>query len=217
MGDRVAHREGPRLIASGLGLSPSTIHAVLRCRGLAHLRDLNRPTGAPIRYERDCPRELVHVDMKKVPKAPVGGGWRIHGRGKTGRNQRGWLPMGSLRCGRPQPLRVFGDPRQPKKRTCAGFMLRAAQTFAQRGYRIDSGSDRQRVRLPQRSRRVGGCSVRVTACALVVAASGAGAAWLRRVGCADRAGFEAVGCLGAGGGAHRFGRLAVWSPPANVG
>lgn len=57
----------------------STIYAVLRRRGLSRLRDLDRPTGIPIRYERDCPGELVHVDIKKLAKVPDKGGWRAHG------------------------------------------------------------------------------------------------------------------------------------------
>ena len=86
--DRIAHREGPHLMAGRLEMPRSTIYAVLRRRGLARLRDLDRPTGVPIRYERDCPGELVHVDIKKVARIPDGGGWRIHGRGQAGRTQQ---------------------------------------------------------------------------------------------------------------------------------
>jgi len=33
-----------------------------------------------LRYERDMPGELVHVDIKALGKIPDGGGWRAHGR-----------------------------------------------------------------------------------------------------------------------------------------
>ena len=38
-----------------------------------------------VRYERDHPGELVHVDVKKIGRIPDGGGWKAHGRqiGKT--------------------------------------------------------------------------------------------------------------------------------------
>jgi transposase InsO family protein len=33
-----------------------------------------------VRYERDRPGELVHMDVKKIGRIPNGGGWRAHGR-----------------------------------------------------------------------------------------------------------------------------------------
>jgi hypothetical protein len=33
-----------------------------------------------VRYERDRPGELVHMDVKKIGRIPPGGGWRAHGR-----------------------------------------------------------------------------------------------------------------------------------------
>ena len=33
-----------------------------------------------MRYERDRPGELVHMDVKKLGRIPDGGGWRAHGR-----------------------------------------------------------------------------------------------------------------------------------------
>ncbi|MGH1505253.1 MAG: hypothetical protein ACRBI6_17005 [Acidimicrobiales bacterium] len=44
-------------------------------------------TGQPkkpvVRYQRDRPGELIHVDIKKLADVPDSGGWRIHGRGKA--------------------------------------------------------------------------------------------------------------------------------------
>ena len=43
-----------------------------------------------VRYERDRPGELVHVDVKKIGRIPPGGGWRARGRQATnpGKKQR---------------------------------------------------------------------------------------------------------------------------------
>ena len=36
-----------------------------------------------VRYEKQAPGELVHVDIKKLGRIPEGGGWRAHGRGSA--------------------------------------------------------------------------------------------------------------------------------------
>ena len=135
--DRIAYREGPHLMAGRLGVSRSTIYAVLRRRGLARLRDLDRPTGVPIRYERDCPGELVHVDIKKLAKVPDQGGWRIHGRGQAGKTQRVGYEYVHTMVDDHSRFAYSEIHDNQKSETCAGFMLRAAQAFAQWGYRID--------------------------------------------------------------------------------
>ena len=78
--DRITEKEGPHLMAGRLGVPRSTIYGVLARRGLSRLSDLDRTTGTPIRYVKDCPGELVHVDIKKLGKIPRGGGWRVLGR-----------------------------------------------------------------------------------------------------------------------------------------
>lgn len=76
---RAAHRVGAHQIAYALGLPQSTVSAVLARRGAPLLRHLDLPTGVVVRYERDRPGELVHIDVKKQGKVPDGGGWRGHG------------------------------------------------------------------------------------------------------------------------------------------
>ena len=54
-----------------------------------------------VRYERDRPGELVHMDVKKLGRIPDGGGWRAHGRGAgstsaTGRPRIGFDYVHSL-------------------------------------------------------------------------------------------------------------------------
>jgi transposase InsO family protein len=85
---RCKRRLGPVAIARQVGVAASTAHAVLtRCR-INRLALLDRRTGeAVVRYERDRPGELVHVDVKKLGNIPVGGGWRIVGRQQGDRNR----------------------------------------------------------------------------------------------------------------------------------
>jgi transposase InsO family protein len=74
-------RLGPVQIAGQLGLSASTVHAVLvRCR-INRLARIDRVTGEQIRrYERDRPGALIHVDVTKFGNIPDGGGHRFLGR-----------------------------------------------------------------------------------------------------------------------------------------
>ena len=45
--------------------------------------------GCVIRYERDHPGELIHVDVKKLGRIPDGGGWRVPGREQRRATKRG--------------------------------------------------------------------------------------------------------------------------------
>ena len=57
---RRERRQGPARIAGILGLRPSTVHRILTRYAVPRLAWLDRPTGTPVRYERDRPGELVH-------------------------------------------------------------------------------------------------------------------------------------------------------------
>lgn len=137
--DRVEHREGPHLMAGRLGMPRSTIYAVLARRGLSRLGSMDRPTGIPIRYVKDCPGELVHVDIKKIAKVPDGGGWRAIGRPE--RNRRRGQPVGYefVHSMIDDHSRVaYSEILEAENAdACAGFMLRAAHWFAGLGFRID--------------------------------------------------------------------------------
>jgi len=52
-------------IAQALGVSGSTVSRVLARAGLSKLRDL-APVEPVLRYERDAPGELLHIDIKKL-------------------------------------------------------------------------------------------------------------------------------------------------------
>lgn len=82
-------KRGPHRLAPLLGHPRSTIYAVLRRHGCARLRDFDRVTGRPLRYVRQQPGELVHVDVKKLGVIPPGGGHRIWGKTAAARRHRG--------------------------------------------------------------------------------------------------------------------------------
>jgi transposase InsO family protein len=69
-----AKRFGPWRIARLVGVSQSTVWRVLKAHGMNRLTYLDPPTGDIIRYERDTPGELVHIDTKKFGRIPDGGG-----------------------------------------------------------------------------------------------------------------------------------------------
>jgi transposase len=72
-------RVGPHRLGPLLGHPRSTVYGVLRRHGLSRLAHADRLTGAPVRYVRERPGELIHVDVKRLGRVPPGGGHRIHG------------------------------------------------------------------------------------------------------------------------------------------
>jgi transposase InsO family protein len=60
-------------------MAPSTVYAVLCRAGESRLSRRDRVTRHVVRYERQHPGELLHVDVKKLGRIPDGGGWRATG------------------------------------------------------------------------------------------------------------------------------------------
>ena len=135
--DRVTEKEGPHLMAGRLGIPRSTIYAVLLRRGLSRLSTLDRTTGVPIRYVKDCPGELVHVDIKKLGKIPDGGGWRVHGMENRGTRQRVGYEFCHSMVDDHSRVAYSEILDSEDAAACAGFMLRASQWFATLGFRIE--------------------------------------------------------------------------------
>jgi transposase InsO family protein len=115
----------------------STIYAVLKRRGLSRLRDLDRSTGIPIRYVRDCPGELVHVDIKKLGRVPDGGGWRVVGRPARDQTQKPGYEFCHSMVDDHSRVAYTEVLDRDDAEAAAGLMLRAATWFAGLGYRID--------------------------------------------------------------------------------
>ena len=82
-------REGPHVIGWTLGLAASTVHAVLRRHGRSRLVRRETPEQV-VRYERERPGELVHVDVKKLGRI-VKPGHRVTGdRSRRAQGKAGW-------------------------------------------------------------------------------------------------------------------------------
>ena len=77
---RRRRRQGPHRLGYHLGMPRSTIYGVLRRHGMSRLAHTDRTSGVVVRYQREHPGELVHLDVKKLGRIPDGGGHRIHGR-----------------------------------------------------------------------------------------------------------------------------------------
>jgi transposase InsO family protein len=85
---RAELRAGPHVLGWALGLAASTVHAILARHGLSRLHPPLREQV--VRYERDRPGELVHVDVKKLGRI-LAPGHRVTGdRSRRGRTA-GWL------------------------------------------------------------------------------------------------------------------------------
>jgi transposase InsO family protein len=129
---------GPHRLGPQLGHPRSTVYAVLRREGLSRLTHLDRPTAIPIRYEREHPGELVHIDVKKLARVPAGGGHRLDGRAAARPSHRGegydYLHVAIDDRSRWAYVEVHADQRGP---TCAGFLRRTAEHFAELGVRIE--------------------------------------------------------------------------------
>jgi len=128
---------GPHRLAPVVGSPRSTITDVLRRHGLSRLRDRDRPSGVPIRYVRERPGELLHIDVKKLGRIPDGGGHHFRGRGDgTPRARRGYdYVHGAIDdMSRVAYVDVFSDERGA---TCAQFLRDAAAWFARQGVRIE--------------------------------------------------------------------------------
>jgi transposase InsO family protein len=142
---RVRERRGPDWLAAELGVPARTVSRVLRRHQVPHLADLDPMTGqvirssktTAVRYERERPGELVHMDVKKLGRIPDGGGWRAHGRaaGSTARDR-------STRTGFDYVHSLVDDHSRlayseilpdEKGSTCSGFLTRAIDYFADRG------------------------------------------------------------------------------------
>jgi transposase InsO family protein len=135
-------KHGPHRLGWSLGHPRSTVYAVLRRHGLHRLAWMDRPTGWVIRrYERARAGELLHVDVKKLGRIPPGGGWRIHGRGRTtAADKRRRLGYDYLHTAVDDHSRVAYVEAHPDERgpTAGAFLRRATAFFASRGVVVEA-------------------------------------------------------------------------------
>jgi transposase InsO family protein len=142
-------RRGPEPIAAETGVPARTVSRILRRHQVPHLAACDPITGlvirasktTAVRYERDRPGELVHMDVKKIGRIPDGGGWRAHGRGNRRADgsltrrydfKPGFDYVHSLvdDHSRLAYSEILPDEKGP---TCAGFLTRAIGYFAAHG------------------------------------------------------------------------------------
>ncbi len=129
-------RVGPHRLGPLLGHPSSTVYGVLRRHGVSRLAHADRLTGAPIRYVRERPGELLHVDVKKLGRIPPGGGHRLLG--PTARNHLGLghdvVHVAIDDATRLAYVAVFADERAP---TTLAFIRDALDHFASLGVRVE--------------------------------------------------------------------------------
>lgn len=134
----------PLALAAATGVPARTCARIVARRGLPRLADVDRVTGevrrrgpvTPVRYERERPGELVHVDVKKVARIPEGGGWRARGRGcgSAPGAGRSCLHVAVDDFSRVAYAELLPDER---KGTCAAFMGRCLAFFAGLGVAVE--------------------------------------------------------------------------------
>jgi transposase InsO family protein len=115
----------------------STVYGVLRRYGMSRLAQVDRVSGAVVRYQREHPGELVHLDVKKLGRIPDGGGHKIHGRAAAKRG-RG-IGYDYLHSAVDDRSRVAFSPilADETGQTAARFLVEAAGFFAEHGVRIE--------------------------------------------------------------------------------
>jgi transposase InsO family protein len=131
-------------IAETLGLALSTVSAWLKRIGLGK-RSRLEPPEPPNRYERSCPGELIHIDVKKLGRiSRKGAGHRVLGTGQRqsqvkttgGRGVTGWecVHVCVDDATRLAYVEVLPDERGE---TAVGFLGRALAWFAERGAKVE--------------------------------------------------------------------------------
>jgi len=142
---RRCERRGPDWIGAELGVPARTVSRVLARHRLPRLAALDPITGqviraskaTAVRYEREHPGELVHMDVKKIGRIPDGGGWRALGRGagsiardRTARVGFDYVHSLVDDHSRLAYCEILPDEKGP---TCAAFLARAIDYFADHG------------------------------------------------------------------------------------
>lgn len=142
---RKEERLGRDELAARTGVPARTVSRIIARAGLPRLSELDPMTGKQIRaskttavrYERERPGELVHMDVKKLGRVPDGGGWKAHGRaaGSILRDRTTRVGFDYVHSvvddhSRLAYSEVLPDEKGP---TCAAFFERAISYFAAHG------------------------------------------------------------------------------------
>jgi transposase InsO family protein len=130
---RACLKAGPLVVAAAVGRPPSTVGKVLRRAGCSRLA---RPRRDPrVRYEREHPGELLHVDTKKLGRF-----WELGKRilqdGVQRSRRAGWQ---YLHVAIDDHSRLAYCELRPSERRhdCAAFLERAVAWFADQGVSVE--------------------------------------------------------------------------------
>ena len=152
-------RRGPAVLTAATGVPARTVCRILPRHGGPLLAVCDPITGqvirasktTAVRYERDRPGELVHIDVKKIGSIPEGGGWRAYGAqeqestaSKKAQTGYDYVHAAVDDYTRLAYAEILNDE---KGTTCAGFLTRAAARFGlyPRHTRHRACHDRQRL------------------------------------------------------------------------
>jgi transposase InsO family protein len=128
-------RVGPHVLAWESGLARSSVYAILCRAGLGRL-DRLEPRAAVVRYERERPGELVHLDTKMLGRIGPGGGHRFGGR-TVGRHRGiGWDRV-HVAIDDHSRLAYAEELPDESPTTTAGFLRRAWRFYAGYGITIE--------------------------------------------------------------------------------
>ena len=142
---RDTQRVGRDEVARRTGVPARTVSRILARHHRPPLAWLDPTTGqlirasrsTALRYERDAPGDLIHIDVKKLGRIPDGGGWRVNGRGERPQRLRG-LGFDYVHAAVDDHSRIAYAEVLPDEKgvTAAGFLLRAAGFFAEHGIQV---------------------------------------------------------------------------------
>jgi len=132
---RRALRVGPHILAWEAGLARSSVYAILRREGLGRL-DRLEPRPPVVRYERERPGELVHLDTKMLGRIGPGGGHRIAGIKVNRHRGIGWNRV-HLAIDDHSRLAYAEELADESPATTAGFLERAWRFNAAHGITVE--------------------------------------------------------------------------------
>jgi transposase InsO family protein len=141
---RLLRFTGPEL-AELLGLAPSTVSAILKRIGMGRLGRIGLEPA--VRYERQRPGELIHIDVKKLGRIQGGAGKRIWGGNRqinarltdSAGVRRGTVGWDAVHIAIDDATRlayaeVLSDE---KAATAVGFLRRAIAFFERHGIQVE--------------------------------------------------------------------------------
>lgn len=129
-------RVGPHVLAWQSGLPRSTVYSFLRRAGLSRLDRLEARLPI-VRYERERPGELVHLDTKMLGRIGPGGGHRFTGRANKHRHSGiGWDRV-HVAIDDYSRLAYAEELPDESPGTTAGFLRRAWRFYGAHGITVE--------------------------------------------------------------------------------